>query len=226
MRYIVTFFLCLLFISLANAQVPNKISYQGLLTTSSGTPVTDGNYNLKFDIYNLPTGGSLRHTETHTAVALSKGTFSVVLGPFTQIFSESLYVEVTALSGPGISGPLTFSPRSELTSAPYALHAKLADTADYARNVPTNQGITNCILCQQIGSITGGMGGYTFNFSAPDCGGTLPDSTYIGVGVIFDICGGLITWRIHQAPTPGVTIYSQGGPCGSYHFAVLYIRTQ
>ncbi|MDI6766753.1 MAG: hypothetical protein QME52_08030, partial [Bacteroidota bacterium] len=103
------------------SQVPNKISYQGLLTTSSGTPVLDGSYNLKFDIYNLPGGGSLKHTETQIGIPVSKGTFSVLLRPTSTIFAESLFVEVTALAGP-ISGlPLTFSPRSELTSAPYSL---------------------------------------------------------------------------------------------------------
>ena len=41
----------------AYSQVPNKISYQGLLTTSGGAPVTDGSYDLKFEIFNLPSGG-------------------------------------------------------------------------------------------------------------------------------------------------------------------------
>lgn len=106
---------------IAMAQVPQKISYQGLLTTSSGTPVQDGSYDIKFDIYNLPSGGSLRYTKTQTGISVSKGTFSVILHPTSTIFAESLFVEVTALAGPGISTPLTFSPRSELTSAPYSL---------------------------------------------------------------------------------------------------------
>ena len=107
---------------MASAQVPNKISYEGLLTTSGGTPVADGSYNLKFEIFNLPSGGTLRHSETQTGVSVQRGTFSVILRPTATIFSESLFVEVTALAGsPGIGADLTFSPRSELTSAPYAL---------------------------------------------------------------------------------------------------------
>lgn len=106
---------------LSYAQTPPRMSYQGLLTTSSGTPVQDGNYNLKFDMYNLPAAGTLKHTETHNNVPVQRGTFSVILGPLPAIFVESLYVEVTALSGPGIPSPVTFSPRSELTAAPYAL---------------------------------------------------------------------------------------------------------
>lgn len=106
---------------IANAQVPQKISYQGMLTTSVGTPVPNGSYSIRFDIYNLSVGGTLRHTETHAAVAVQRGTLSVILGPLPAIFSEPLYVEVTALSGPGITSPVTFAPRSELTSAPYSL---------------------------------------------------------------------------------------------------------
>lgn len=105
--------------------VPNKISYQGLLSTSSGSPVVDGSYDIKFEIFNLPSGGTLRHSETQTGVLVQRGTFSIILGtvvPFTLAFNESLYVEVTAVNGPtGPSYPLTFSPRSELTSAPYSL---------------------------------------------------------------------------------------------------------
>ncbi|MBI3194091.1 MAG: hypothetical protein HYZ34_06430 [Ignavibacteriae bacterium] len=122
------------------AQVPSKLSYQGLMTNSSGVPVTDGSYTLKFDLYNLSTGGTLRHTETQTSVAVERGTFSVILNPPASIFSESLWVEVTALAGPSISAPMTFAPRAELTSAPYAFRA---DTANYVLNVPPSQWTTS-----------------------------------------------------------------------------------
>ncbi len=132
MKNLILLLVCVLVVySFVFTQVPNKISYQGLLTTSAGTPVQDGDYNLQFDIYNLPIGGLLKHTETLTGVLVSKGTFSVILHPPTTIFAESLFVEVTAVTGPSISSPITFSPRSELTSAPYAMRA---DTSDYTWN--------------------------------------------------------------------------------------------
>jgi len=102
------------------AQIPFKLSYQGLLTGAS-----DGTYALKFDIYNAPTGGTIRYTETISGVSVSQGTFNVTLGSTTTlpaIFSESLYVQITAVAGPaGLSYPLMFSPRSELTASPYSL---------------------------------------------------------------------------------------------------------
>jgi hypothetical protein len=121
-RFTILFIILFLFLTgLTYSQVTNKISYQGLLTTSAGTPVIDGSYDLQFDIYNLPVGGSLKYTETQTGIPVSKGTFSAVLRPTSTIFAESLFVEVTALAGPSISTPITFSPRSELTSSPYSL---------------------------------------------------------------------------------------------------------
>ncbi len=104
----------------AYSEVPNKLSYQGLLT---GMP--DGSYMLKFDIYDTFTGGTIRFTETRSGVGVTNGTFSVTLGSTTAlpaIFVAPLYIEITAVSGPsGPTYPLTFSPRSELTSSPYAL---------------------------------------------------------------------------------------------------------
>lgn len=105
------------------AQVPNKISYQGLLTTSSGAPVPDGSYDLTFKIFNVSTEGSALWTENHNGVAVQHGTFNVFLGsvtPFNISFNQTLFVEITAVSGPGISSPITFTPRSELLSSPYA----------------------------------------------------------------------------------------------------------
>jgi hypothetical protein len=102
------------------SQIPNKLSYQGLLTGAG-----DGSYTLKFDVYDQLAGGTLKHTETFTGVSVVQGTFSVILGSTTtlpSIFTGSLFVEITATAGPvGPSYPITFSPRSELTSAPYSL---------------------------------------------------------------------------------------------------------
>ncbi|MBI4546405.1 MAG: tail fiber domain-containing protein [Ignavibacteriae bacterium] len=107
------------------SSVPLTISYQGLMTTSSGTPVQDGNYDIQFDLYEASVGGTSEWTEAHSGVAVSKGTFNVILGSTTSLnnfnFNRQMYLEVTATAGPaGPSYPITF-PRSALTSAPSAL---------------------------------------------------------------------------------------------------------
>ena len=110
--------LCVLFVSsFVFGQIPKTISYQGLLTSSSGAPL-EGSYDLKFTFYPTPAGGSILWSEPHTGVTVSKGTFNVILGvdsPFTSVnFAQQLYMEV-------MEGTNIFNPRSALTSASTAL---------------------------------------------------------------------------------------------------------
>ncbi len=103
---------------------PKEISYQGLLTTSSGAPAADGSYTLRFDLYNVLGGGVSLWTETQIGVPVSNGVFSVRLGSVTpppEIFSQLLYLEVAALAGPGISGTVTFTPRTQLAASAFSL---------------------------------------------------------------------------------------------------------
>lgn len=107
------------------AQVPQTLSYQGLLTGPGGNPVSDTLADLAFGLYAADTGGTPVWTETHTGVALSNGAFSVVLGSLNPLggvdFGEQLYIGVALGSDP------EFSPRSALTSAPSALAPWVAD---------------------------------------------------------------------------------------------------
>jgi hypothetical protein len=106
------------------ALIPGKISYQGLLTTGAGSPATDGSYTLLFELLDASSSGNLLWSETQAGVTVSRGTFSVMLGsvtPLTGIFSQPLWLQVTATAGPGISSSVLFAPRTELASAPYAL---------------------------------------------------------------------------------------------------------
>ncbi len=105
-----------------------------------GTPAATGSYDLQFVLKDSATGGSTLWSETQTGVSVQQGTFSVILGSVTLLslpFDLTYYLEVTATAGPGISSPVTFSPRSEFTSAPYAFRA---DTAEYAKAAPGGGG--------------------------------------------------------------------------------------
>lgn len=105
--------------SLVLGQLPQTISYQGLLTTSGGYPVSDGAYTLTFRLYTSASGGSPIWTEAHTGVQVSKGTFGVILGSVTPLggvnLNQQLYLGVTRGSDS------EFTPRSMLTSAPSSL---------------------------------------------------------------------------------------------------------
>lgn len=85
-------------------------------------------------------------------------------------------------------------------------------------------GTTNLFIhCSQTGTRNGGGGGYTFTFTAGDCGGTLPDANYVGALKRMEICNGYNTVGVNDAPSPGISIYANG-PCGPYSAEAVYVR--
>jgi hypothetical protein len=106
----------------AFGQVPNTMSYQGLLTDNAGVAVPDGPYNLTFKLYSVPSGGTVLWTEVHNSVSVVKGAFSVVLGspaPLTLPFDVTYFLGITVATDPELT------PRVQLTSSPYALSLRL-----------------------------------------------------------------------------------------------------
>jgi hypothetical protein len=150
-------FVLLLSVTITEAQVPRQISYQGLLTTLSGNPLADGAYNLGFDLYDSLAGGTMLWTESQSNDTVRRGTLSVILGSVTPLnlaFNRTYYLQVRVTSGPpGPTYPLIFSPRTVLTSAPYAIRS---DTAEYAKSSPGMGG--GSFLPLAGGTMTGPIG--------------------------------------------------------------------
>jgi hypothetical protein len=102
------------------AQIPQTISYQGVLTDGAGTAVADGTYNITFKLYDADGGGSALWTETQ-AVQVTGGIFSAILGSTTRLdiaFDRPYWLGVS------VDGGAELSPRRELTSSPYSLNAQ------------------------------------------------------------------------------------------------------
>ncbi|MGQ9854820.1 MAG: hypothetical protein ACUVTG_15645, partial [Candidatus Oleimicrobiaceae bacterium] len=110
----------LLVASLGLAQIPQTVSYQGLLTDASGTPVPDGTYALTFRLYDVPTGGTALWTETQP-VEVSSGVMNVTLGaiiPLALPFDRQYWLGIAVGTEPEMM------PRVPLTSSPYAFAAR------------------------------------------------------------------------------------------------------
>ena len=104
--------------SLAFAQAPNTLSWQGVLTNADGTLVADGSYDVTFRLYDVISGGAALWSENHPVVLVERGGFSVVLGQLTvlpQAFERQLYLGIQIAADPELV------PRVALTSSPYAL---------------------------------------------------------------------------------------------------------
>jgi hypothetical protein len=122
----VFFSLLFLFYSLASAEVPQMINYQGKLTTSAGAPVND-TLPMVFSIYSDTGGTNLLWTETQSAVVVEKGVFNVLLGSVDSI-PYSVFDGSIRYLGVKVGGE-EITPRKAMVSVAYAFHALTADSA-------------------------------------------------------------------------------------------------
>jgi len=112
-------------VGIVQAQMPRVISYQGLLTQTSGDPVIDGNYQLVMRLFNAQSGGTLLWEENHST-EVKRGLFNVYLGdqvPLTAVdMSGQLFLETAIVGGPVF-------PRTRIAMVPMAMRSVLADSA-------------------------------------------------------------------------------------------------
>ncbi|MAV71141.1 MAG: hypothetical protein CMG04_10595, partial [Candidatus Marinimicrobia bacterium] len=107
------------------ATVPRLVSYQGLLSKSDGSPISDGNYEIKFRLFSTLEGGDPVWVETQM-VSLQNGILSAILGKTEEFefIPEAAYLDLT------VDG-VTLSPRIQMTSVLYSI---LSDTSAFARS--------------------------------------------------------------------------------------------
>ena len=128
--------------------VPKRLSYQGLLTQSNGQPVSDGDYLIKFSLFNSLTG-NLPFWEESQTISIDDGLINTVLGiinPIEAIDSQA-YLEIN------IDGT-TLSPRQEMTSVFYSM---ISDTSKYAKggdylNLENRPDLSNYIQIDTLSS--------------------------------------------------------------------------
>lgn len=159
-----TCFLCALLVltfsgQLARGQVPQTISYQGVLTDASGNLVSDGSYNLTFKLYDVTSGGTPLWTETQSA-SVSGGIFNVILGegtPLTLPFDKPYWLGITVSSGTELS------PRIELASSAYGLIAR-----SIVDNAVTSSKIADGAVTPPKLNTTGASAGQALMFNGSD----------------------------------------------------------
>jgi hypothetical protein len=102
-------------------------TYQGQLS-DNGSPA-NGNYDLRFFIYDALTGGSVvAGPITNAPVAVSNGLFTVVLDFGSGVFTgPPLWLHIGARSNGVAVAYTALSPRQELTPTPYSITAENLD---------------------------------------------------------------------------------------------------
>ncbi len=125
--------------------VPQTISYQGVLRDkTTGDIVANDDYDILFTLYD--NAGTAVWSEWHSVgplnnpVTVTDGVFSVILGkatPFTGILAPPVELGIRVVPDPEMT------PRIELTSVIYALHAGRSDSSDYAQKAGEVSGTYN-----------------------------------------------------------------------------------
>jgi hypothetical protein len=155
-----------------SAQVPAKMSYQGVLTDGAGAPVADGNHSLVFKLYSVSTAGSALWTETQATVNTTNGVLSVVLGSVTPIniaFDGALWLGIAVDGG----GELT--PRIELTTSPYAFQAESVTAGQVVTSVNT---LTDAVTLTAGSNVTITPSGNDLTIASSAAGGNNLDMAY------------------------------------------------
>ena len=120
--------------SYLHGQIPRTISYQGVLTDTTGHPKADGTYGFTFAFYTAATGGSPIWSESKS-LSIHGGLFATLLGDHV-VFPDSVRFDRQYWLAVQVGNDI-LSPRLQLNAAAFSLnsaHASRADTALYALN--------------------------------------------------------------------------------------------
>lgn len=131
-------------------EISRLVPFQGRLHGTDNKAVADGVYDINFNIYNTPTGGTPAWTESHGQVSVIHGYVNVLLGAINPMHDVN-YANVTGTPaydasknnvdfttkkylGISINGGVEMFPRSQLIPSFHAYTANHADHATQADN--------------------------------------------------------------------------------------------
>ncbi len=123
-------------IQTVRGQIPQTLSYQGVLTDANGAIVADGKYTLTFKLFDTDEGGKAIWSENQE-VFIQNGLFNVALGSISPLdipFDKPLWLAITVGKGSDTGQ------RMELTATPYSLFARtVADGAITGSKIANNE---------------------------------------------------------------------------------------
>ncbi len=144
----------------AVAEVPQVINYQGFLTKPNGSPVNDGDYLIRFTIWQHESStdpSDIVWSSDYREITVTNGLLSYNLGDTVNLPDDLFATDTTRWLGIKVSTDAEITPRTRLAAMPYAYHALRADTSDVALTV-ANDAVTSStiqnetILFEDIGN--------------------------------------------------------------------------
>lgn len=111
----------------ARAAVPRLIPYQGYLTDTLGGPMF-GPVELDVRFYDDATGGNVLYSETHAAVPLVQGVFSIEIGSQNGFGVPDTAFDATEIwLGLSVNGGAELTPRVRIGMVPFAAKAQSSE---------------------------------------------------------------------------------------------------
>jgi len=109
------------------ADFPRQIHYQGVITDSTGTPITDSGVSVRYLLYDVPAGGAFFWAEV-TSVDVTQGKVNHYLGSLVPL-PDSIFTALDSLWLEILVQGEALSPRILLTPAPYSMRVATIDQA-------------------------------------------------------------------------------------------------
>jgi hypothetical protein len=141
MRNIVLLLVAVLLTASAQAQSPEKMSYQAVVRNATNNLVTNQGVGMQISLLQTSPSGTAVYVETHTPTTNANGLVTLEIGSGTVVSGSMSTIDWSA--GPYFiqtatdpTGGTTYSitGTSQLMSVPYALHSKTATTATNVTN--------------------------------------------------------------------------------------------
>lgn len=152
---LVSLFVIALVVTLAEAQVPRTISYQGFLSDTTGQPKPDAVYVLTFRLYDAMSGGTAIWGEQKN-LATKQGLFSTQLGDAVPLGEEVTFASKYWL-GVQVGTEAELSPRLPLSAVGNSFRAVRSDSAEYAERA--GRATRSDTAAYAVTAGTGGGGG-------------------------------------------------------------------
>lgn len=149
------------------AAINPQINFQGKLTNTDGTNVTNGTYSIVFSIYSVASGGSAIWTETQGSVTVTDGIFQVALGSITSLPGSVDFNSASLYLGIKVGADAEMTPRVQFTATPYAFNSDRLGGVTAAGFVQLSPGSpqTGFINISGNATVGGTYNGNTFNSS-------------------------------------------------------------
>jgi hypothetical protein len=125
MRKTVITLVYMMFVTLALAQVPERVNYQAIARDPAGIPLIDTPVDLTFEILEGSPTGTVVFTENQSKTTNQFGLFTAEIGAVNTVgFPTIMWGANTYFLRISVNGDVM--PATQLLSVPYALHAKTA----------------------------------------------------------------------------------------------------